>query len=492
MSVLEKKVLSRRDFFKAAGSTLAALTLSGCASFAMGGPKKQPNVVFILADDLGYTDLSCMGGDLYETPNIDKLASQSIRFMQAYSSHSTCAPSRIGILTGKYPARVGAIGHGELRGVIGNGLNMPAEEVTLAEALKSNGYKTYHIGKWHVGKEGYRPQDQGFDKVIASNQSCCPGNYFYPFKSKKKGYSIPDLEDYKPGDHLTGCLSDKAVQYIEENENSDRPFFLNLWYHAVHTPIAAKKVKIEKYKAKITPDLHHQNPKYAALIEHLDDGVGRVLEAIDKSGITDNTIVFFFGDNGGEIRRNITSNYPLRDGKVTPYEGGTRVPLFIRWPGVTKAGSVSDERVIGHDFYPTILTMTNSKGDPKHNSNIDGVDLTAVLKNPKAKLGRDELHWLRYPLMVHYKPNGPKKLGPCGTILKGDWKLIEFFELPAPAAQKHHFELFNITKDPYEKTDLADKMPEKVDELKKFMDAWRKKMDAPVYSPDLYANYKKK
>lgn len=496
MFFLQKKGLSRRDFLKGAGSAFAAIGLSGCASFAgadADGKKKRPNVVFILADDMGYTGLSCTGSDLYQTPNIDRLARESMYFDHAFSSHPSCAPSRAAILTGKYPARMGIISHGAI-GKIDGELNMPSEEVTIAEALKANGYKTCHIGKWHVGLEGHRPEDQGFDIALADNHFCCPPNhYFYPFKSKSRPESnVPDLEGYKKGDQMTDCLSDLAVKFIDSNKDSDQPFFLNLWYYAVHSPVGAKEEKIEKYEKLVKPGMIHKNAKYAALTEHLDDGVGRVLEAIEQNGMGDNTIVIFFSDNGGEIRMKLTSNLPLRDGKVTQYQGGYRVPMFVKWPGVTKGGSVCEERVAGHDFYPTILAMTGTAGDAKHNANVDGLDLTPLLKNPKAKLGRDELHWLHYMLIVHYKPTNPAKLGPCASMIKGDWKIMEFFELPEPSTQKDYFELYNIKDDPYEQHDLAGKMPEKVEELKKRMYAWRKEVNAPAYNKDWYKKKKKK
>lgn len=457
------------------------------------GDAAKKNIVFILADDLGYTDLGVMGSDLYQTPNIDRFASESLKFTNAHSSHPTCSPSRTAIMTGKYPARLGIVSHGKNGTVTsGDGTFMPPEEYTMAEALRDAGYTTCHIGKWHVGAEGKAgPKEQGFQVDIASNEFCCPGSYIYPYRDthasevKAEKSAVPDLEDRGPGDHLTEALGDEAAKFITGHK--DEPFFLNLSYYAVHTPIAAEADKKAKYRALITPKTRHKNATYAGLVEHLDDSVGKVLEAIRDNGLSDNTIVMFFSDNGGEISHGETDNYPLRDGKVSQYLGGVRVPFFVKWPGVTEAGATCDVPIIGHDIYPTVLQMVNAEGDADHNENIDGVDLTPLFRNPTAKLDRDALHWLRYPVVFHYR-KGERKRGPVGTIIKGDWKLMEYF--PTPHGLEKGFELYNLRSDISERNDVSESHPEVVAELHQEMVRWRESVGAPKYEM-AYQEYEK-
>lgn len=474
--------------------TIVLSTVILAAAVITSDAARKPNVVFILADDFGYTDLGCTGSDLYQTPNIDGFAKQSQYFSKAHSSHPTCSPSRAALMTGKYPARLGIVSHGKPGGVRnGDGTFMYPREHTLAESMRDAGYTTAHIGKWHVGMDGKAgPKEQGFQIDIASNQFCCPGSFFYPYFDKKQPArrqavdKVPDLEDRGPGDHLTECLGDLASKFIAEHK--DEPFFLNLCYYAVHTPIQAEKDKVAKYKKIDRSKKRHRHPAYAGLVEHLDDSVGQVLDAIEKNGLSDNTIVIFFSDNGGEIINNITSNHPFRNGKGTQYLGGVRVPLFIKWPGVTKAGSTSEVPVIGHDLYPTILAMTGVPGDPKQNDEMDGVNLAPLLKDPSASIDRDALHWLRYPVVFHYRKDQPLERGPCGTIIKGDWKLMQFF--PTPHGLKASYQLYNLKNDIGEQHNLAASMPEKIEGLKRDMEAWRQSVNAPTYE-DAYKEYEK-
>ncbi len=446
---------------------------------------KQPNIVFILADDLGFADLSFTGSDLYRTPNIDQLARESMYFTHAHSSHATCQPSRISLITGKTPTRLKAVSHGSLGGVTGPGIEMPAEEVTIGNALQEGGYTTAHIGKWHIGTGDNGPENRGFDVDIASNDFCCPGSYFYPFKSdthkneKDARAAVPDLEAYSSGEHLTEALSTEAAKFISQQKDSKKPFFLNLWYYAVHTPLQAKDEKVKKYKDLITPEHKHRNATYAALVEHFDEGVGRVLKALDDNNLSENTIVIFMSDNGGALYSNITKNYPLRGGKGMFYEGGTRVPMFVRWPGVVKPGTVSNERVAGWDIYPTLLSIAGVKGDANHNKNLDGVDLSPLFKNANAKLPDRSFNWLKFLSLIHYG-NTTERTWPGGCIIKDDWKLIEYFNMPN-APNRHHFRLFNLREDPSEENDLAANEPEKVEELKQAMYQWRKDVDAPEF-----------
>lgn len=453
---------------------LVTLVIPYLETLAAANP--QPNIILILADDLGYADLGCTGSESYQTPHIDELAKTGMYFSRAYASHSTCLPSRAAILTGKSPARLNIVSHAA---------ELARDEYTLGEALQNADYKTGFIGKWHVGKHGRSgPREQGFDSVVASNYAGQPGSYFFPFKKvgdrRSARFNVPDLESYGPDAFLTECIGAEAVKFIEANEN--RPFFLYMSHYAVHTPIQAKSEKVEKYRRLIKPDARQSNAEYAALVEHFDEAVGQVLNAVRENGLEDNTIVIFFSDNGGVVNHGITSNAPLRDGKKTFYEGGIRVPLIVRWPGVTQPEEVCQEPVIGHDLYPTILRMAGI--DMKNDiEDIDGVDLSPLLRNPMTKLDRDELHWLRYPIPVHFRKED-LATGPSGALIKGDWKLIEFF--PINHGTPPRYELFNLSSDPYEKENLSASQPKQVDALKQIMYQWRENIDAPRYDSSRY------
>ncbi|QGY47962.1 sulfatase-like hydrolase/transferase [Maribellus comscasis] len=432
--------------------------------------EKQPNIILLLADDLGNSDMNFCGSDFYETPNIDKLADESVYFSQAYASHPTCAPSRLAIQTGKYPAHLNCVNHSYKR--------MPLTEITIAERLRKGGYKTCHIGKWHLGDVGYRPSDQGYDVTITCNSKGQPASYFYPFKKpKNSGFDVPDLEDGKDGDYLTDQLTSKAIEFVQQNK--EKPFFINLCYYAVHKPIEAKADMVEKYKNKIAKSEIHTNPEYAAMVENLDSNIGRIIDALTKTGLSDNTVVIFYSDNGGLT--DVTSNYPLRDGKGSLYEGGTRVPLLIKWPGISKGGEVCTQPVIGHDLYPTIAKMAGIELNDKELSDIDGIDITPVVSNPSAKLERNDLHWLSYPIPVHFYEAANRN--PGGSLVHEDWKLIELME---STRQSHHYELYNLKDDPGEQQDLSSSKPEIVERLKKKMIKWQKEMDAPRYNKSDY------
>ncbi|WP_227021445.1 sulfatase [Oceaniferula marina] len=438
---------------------------------------ERPNIIFLLADDFGYADMSGPDNSFHETPHLNRLAREGMSFSHAYASHPTCAPSRLALMTGKYPARHACVNNGTA--------SMDLGEVTVAEALKRVGYVTCHAGKWHLGGYGKRPEDQGFDFTIASNGAGMPGSFHYPFKDQDPNsilhdekFNVPDLDDSKPGDHLTDRLTDKVLGFMRDHK--DKPFYLNLCYYAVHTPIEASKVKQRYFENKLTGKSTHRNASYAGLVSHLDDSVGRILQAVKDLGIEQNTIVVFFSDNGGLMQA--THNGPLRQGKATPYEGGDRVPCYVRWPGVTPAGRVCPTPVIGHDFYPTILRMAGAKGDTVHNKEVDGLDLTNLLRNPDAGLARDALHWLCYPLPVHYQNNRLRV--PSQVVRKGDWKLIKFLEAPGKQAQR--YELYNLKSDLGETKDVSRSMPEKTEELQRLMDVWRKQIHAPDYDASMY------
>lgn len=424
------------------------------------------NVVLILADDLGWTDLACFGSDLHETPALDRLARDGMKFTQNYSACSVCSPTRAALLTGKYPARLhitdwipGMMPDNPKLLVPDWTKQLPLAEVTLAEVFKAAGYTTGSIGKWHLGGEAYYPEKHGFDVNIAGTDRSA-SKYHAP-------WNIPTLTpDGNPGDYLTDRLGDEAVKFIERCK--DKPFFLYLPHFAVHSPVQGRADLVAKYKAKNKQGLNHKNAAYAAMVESLDSAVGRVRAKLDELKLADRTIVIFVSDNGGRIPT--TSNAPLRFGKASAYEGGVRVPLIVHWPGVTKPGSVCDAPVITMDLFPSFVEMTGIPlGDGRP---IDGISLVPLLRGG-TKPTRDTMYW-HYPHHQHYQLGGAM---PYGAIRSGDFKLIEFFN-------DMHVELYNIRNDISEKTDLAATEPAKVEELRTRLHAWRKEVNAQMPLPN--------
>jgi arylsulfatase A len=448
-------------------------------------PSPRLNVVLILADDFGWTDLACYGSKLYSTPNVDRLAREGVRFTQAYSACTVCSPSRAALLTGKYPGRLhvtdwipGLPPENPKLLVPDWTKHLPLEEISLARAFKSAGYATASIGKWHLGGEEYYPEKQGFDLNIAGTEAPSPKTYFAP-------YNIATLPEGPTGEYLTDRLAVEADKYLEAHK--DKPFFLYLPHFAVHLPVQGKQNLIKKYRALLRPDILQTNAGYAAMVESLDEAVGQVRSKLDELKLTDKTIVIFASDNGGRVPT--TSNLPLRVGKGSCYEGGTRVPLIVFWPGVTKANSVCETPVIGTDLYPTLLEMVGEAKAAR--KGVDGASLVPLLRGT-GKLKRDELFW-HYPHYQHYQLGGTT---PYGAIRKGDFKLIEFFD-------DMRVELYNLKDDIGEQHNLAAQMPEKVDQLRNRLHAWRKEVGAqmptrnPNYDPskpehDPQLNKKKK
>jgi arylsulfatase A len=450
--------------------TLLAVLLGFAAAPALAAEQK-PNVVFILIDDMGWTDLGCYGSTVYETPHTDKLAAQGMKFTNAYAACPVCSPTRASILTGKYPARLHltdwlpGVGDSPSRKLLRPKFQqfLPLEEVTLAKALKPQGYVSACIGKWHLGGEAYFPEKHGFDVNIGGTHAgTAPGGYFK--------FDTPTLK-LRDGEYLTDRLTEEAEKFIDKNK--DKPFFLYLAHYGVHTPYQAKPDVIAKYKAKIKAGQAQNNAIYAAMVESVDDSVGRIVKKLEELKIAERTVVFFFSDNGGlsftgrSPTPPATSNAPLREGKSYLYEGGIRVPLIVRWPGQIKPGSSCAVPVSSVDFYPTILEMAGTKTDPKQI--IDGVSLMPLLKQT-AELQRPAIYW-HYP---HYNSNGNK---PGGIVRAGDFKLIEFYE-------DGKLELYNFKEDIGEKNDLAPKMPDKVKELHQMLKDWRKSVDAQMMTPN--------
>ena len=460
--------MRRRNFLKAVSLSGAALTMPGMFS-CLNGIKRKPNIIIILIDDLGWKDASFMGSDYYETQYIDKLSKQGMIFTNAYANAPNCAPSRACLLSGQYSPRHGIYtvgsperGKANLRKLIPapNKTILDPGVVTMAGVLKSAGYVCASMGKWHLGEDPVTgPQGQGFNVNIAGNSSGHPKSYFSPYENR-------DLENGPDGEYLTDRLTDEALRFIETNK--DRPFFLYLPHYAIHTPLQAKKKIIEKYGKK-RGSKGHNNPVYAAMIESIDQGIGRIMDKLDELGLTGDTAVFFFSDNGGF--GGVTSNEPLRGSKGMLYEGGIRVPLIVRWTGKVQSGSISDTPVIGTDFFPTLLEISNAAAPS--GQVLDGVSLMPLLTQT-GYLNRRAIFWHFPAYLEAYKGmKGAWRTTPAGAVRKGDWKLIEFFE-------DGKLELYNLKDDIGEKNNLAGTMPEKMKELHRIMVEWRKSINAPV------------
>ncbi len=444
---------------------------------------RPPNVVIVLADDLGWSDLSCYGADLHETPNLDRLASQGVRFTNAYAASSVCTPTRAALMTGKHPARLGMTTWAEAaenppkpKRVIPpvSGHNLPHEEISLATHLHNAGYLTALVGKWHLGDAVHYPETHGFDVNIGGTLWGAPQTFFYPYRGVGRFGSeyryIPHLEFGKEGEYLTDRLTDEALAVIDRA--GDRPFFLYLPHHAPHTPIEAKPDDVLHFEQKLSSGINHANATYAAMVRSLDESVGRVMAKLDERGLTDNTLFIFTSDNGGYIGRQrdqkipVTNNAPLRSGKGALYEGGIRVPLIVRSPGCKPA--TSQQPVVTNDLFFTVLDAAGIA--PPADVPRDGLSLAATLKS-STKLDRDALYF-------HY-PHYYETTSPVSAVRSGDWKLLEYFE-------DDHVELYDLGKDLGEQNDLASSMPDRAESLRKQLHTWRESVGArvPVPNPD--------
>ena len=438
----------------------------------------QPNIVLFLIDDLGWKDVGCYGSEYYKTPNIDRLAAQGVRFTNGYAACAVCSPTRAAILTGKYPARLMLTewlpsGRWNPKAKLRSGRflrALPLEEITLAEALRKGGYRTGIVGKWHLGGEPFfTAKHHGFDVAIAANDHGNPGDYFYPYKGQ---WSIPTtglktqwqvLPGGKQGEYLTDRLTDEAINFI--GEENDKPFFLYFSHYAVHTPFQAKSKMIKKYEK--TPKAKRQGkPVYAAMVQSVDESVGRVMAALKELKKLENTLMIFTSDNGGFAKA--TNHAPLRGNKGSYYEGGIRVPFIIHWPGVAKAGHVSDVPVISMDLYPTCLAAAGLPAHPAQHR--DGLNLLPLAKG-SGTLKRDALHW-HYP---HY--NSHPSAVPSSVLRQGDWKLIETFD-------PEGVELYHLGRDLSETTNLAAREPAKLSELRRELADWREKVGAERMEPN--------
>ena len=430
----------------------------------------KPNIVLIVADDLGWADLGAYGSTYYKTPSLDKLAAAGRRFTQGYSACPVCSPTRAAILTGKHPARVGitdwipGMPPKRSQNFVRSPFlqQLPLDETTLAERLKAQGYATAHIGKWHLGGKGFEPTRQGFDLNIAGDELGSTLSYFAPFARETR--VMPGLESAPKGEYLTDRLTDEAVHFIADHKSS--PFFLYMPHFAVHTPIVAKPEVVAQYPAwDGVPHGRQENPTYAAMLQGLDESVGRVLAELDRWKLADKTIVIFTSDNGGLAteegpRTPATFNAPLREGKGWVYEGGIRVPFIIRWTGKIEPGTETTP-ARSEDFVPTLLELTHSPAEGP----FDGVSLAKLLTH-KEPIAERTLIW-HYP---HYSPQGGR---PSGAVREGDWKLVK-------DDTTGRLELFNLGNDVRESKNLSAEKPEKVAELAKKLEDWRVALGAKL------------
>jgi arylsulfatase A-like enzyme len=476
--------MNRRQFLSSAGAGSAAALLYGFTG-CRPSTRRAPNFVFILVDDLGWRDVGFNGSRFYQTPHIDRLAAGGTVFTQAYAAAAVCSPTRASILTGRYPARLGItdwIRAARDGGRIGpdrtnpggfddnpayklltprNALFLEPAEITTAEVLKRAGYATGHVGKWHLGPDGFLPANQGFDSNVGGADIGHTESYFDPYLNE--GAPIPSLAPRREGEYMTDRLADEACAFIRAHKGG--PFFLNLCHYAVHVPLQAKPDDVARFQGK-PADGGQKDPVYAAMIKSVDDSVGRVLDVLDELGLAANTCVFFFSDNGG--LHTVTDNSPLRMGKGYPYEGGIREALAVRWPGVVPAGARSEARVSSIDFFPTIVLLAGL--DLPRDRVIDGLDLSSLLTGRSRSLPERDLFW-HFP---HYWWGD--RVRPWSIVRSGDWKLIRFYE-------DGREELYDLAEDPGETSDLAAAKPEVVGELRRKLDEWLKETGAKLPKP---------
>jgi arylsulfatase A-like enzyme len=494
--VIRRNVVIRKSAIIKISAGIAA---SAAVTHAEDAANK-PNVIFFLADDMGWADSTVYGSTFYETPAMERLAKSSVRFTQAYSASALCSPSRASIMSGQYPARHGmtsAWGHMPVdpdlppyqdsihrfqNSSVFWPVRLPSskqvldpEQYTLGELFRDNGYRTGFVGKWHMGlAPEYWPEEQGFETTFHGAPDAGPRSYFSPYL-----FQSGTVTDGPEGEYLTDRATDEALKFIRQEDS--RPFFLCLWHWAVHGPWHAKPELIEYFRQRPDPRNIHRSPTMAAMLKSMDESLSRLLDHLEAAGLDDNTIIVFTSDNGGVVKKGAkgeegipaTNNHPLRNGKASQFEGGTRVPLMIRWPGVADQEKVSDEIVTGVDFYPTLLEMCGLK--PEQKQVLDGTSLFPALTG--GELERDAI--------FHFFPWSFGAWSPAGAwVRQGDWKLIEVFN--PTSAFPDSFELYNLKKDPAETTNLAEVHPERVDAMKKRLQQHYRETGArmPVPKPD--------
>ncbi len=448
---------------------ISSMVLSSCTD----GRQKKTNFLILLIDDLGAMDVGCYGQKIIETSSIDRLASDGMRWANAYSACPVCSPTRAALLTGKSPARVHFTGH--ITAVLKHRhpenstilppedlMHIPYKEVMLAEALRPTGYVSGSFGKWHVGGPGYWPTDQGFDVNVAGWTHGSPPSHFFPYKRPGSEWnsSIPTLDGGIEGEYLTDRLTDEAISFIKENK--DRPFLVYLTHYAVHTPLEAPETLVEKYRPLVKNT--KIDPVYAAMVESVDQNIGRIMETLDELGLSNNTVVIFASDNGG--LESVTDNSPFRRGKGHLYEGGIRVPYIMRWPGHIQPGSVSENRTISEDIFATIIDIAGDEA--VGGTKLDGRSLVTDFSGNKLEQQPD-LHW--------YFPHYGNGRYPASAIISGDYKLIEHYD-------PSHVELFNLSDDISETAKLSGVLPEKEEELLLKLHQWLEEVDPIMHTPN--------
>ncbi|TVP94606.1 MAG: N-acetylgalactosamine 6-sulfate sulfatase (GALNS) [Planctomycetaceae bacterium] len=476
-----------------------------CAGTAVGAnaavPTRPLNVVLILADDLGWSDTSLMGTSrLHTTPNLRRLAERGMLFTNAYAASPLCSPTRASILTGQNPARIGITAPNchlpmvrlkpSVRDnsapnsptlAVDSATRLDAKRVSLATRLSDAGYATGHFGKWHLGHAPYTPLEHGFDIDIPNHPGPGPaGSFVAPWKFR-------DFTERTPGEHIEDRMGDEAVAWIERHQ--DQPFFLNYWQFSVHAPFDAKPELIEAYRSRIDPQDEQRSPTYAAMVHSLDENVGKMLDALDRLGLTDQTAVIFYSDNGGNMYDQVdgttpTSNRPLRGGKATLYEGGIRVPAIFAWPGVTAPASRSDARIQSTDLYPTVLHLLGLDPTPDHP--LDSIDITPALQGEPLDRG---------PMFTYFphQVQVPDNLPPAVSVHRDHWKLIRLFHAnhePAttndepPPLEPHAYRLYHLKDDIGERHDRSAEHPELVRELDELIDRFLEATAAVVPLPN--------
>lgn len=470
-------------------TTLSILIYFGSGSLFADDAKTRPNVLFILVDDLGWRDLSNEGSTFYESPHIDRIANEGMKFSRGYATCQVCSPSRASIMTGKYPARLKItdyIGAAEGENWKRNTRLLPAhyqhslplEDTTLAEAFREAGYRTFFAGKWHLGGKGSLPTDHGFEFNVGGHKNGSPpGGFFSP-------YNNPKMADGPLGELLPLRLGQETARFIEAH--AGEPFFAYLSFYSVHAPIQSTRALWKKYRDKaagqVAPESRfiidrttpvrqvQDHPLYAGMIESMDDAVGIVLTTLDRLNLTDKTVIVFTSDNGGVSAGDgkATSNLPLRGGKGRQWEGGIREPYYIKWPGVVAAGSTCDTPVTGTDFYPTLLEICGLPARP--GQHVDGVSLVPLLKGNSIQ---------DRPLYWHYPHYGNQGGEPSSIISQGNWKLIHYYE-------DERRELYNIAEDVGEQSDVGAAHPERVAALSQKLAGWLSEVDArkPIANPN--------
>jgi arylsulfatase A-like enzyme len=442
----------------------------------LGAEERRPNIIFILADDLGYTDLACYGSKYYETPNIDRLAAEGVRFTDGYACGPNCQPTRAALLSGQYGPRTGVYTVGGIDRFnwrsrplrpVDNVTALPPEKITIAQTLKQAGYATGMFGKWHLGnKAKHHPRERGFDEAIVS-----AGSHF--------NFRTDPQVEVDDGIYLADFLTDRAIAFVRRHQHE--PFFLYLPHFGVHAPHEAKQALVRKFQSK-PPVGGHRDPTYAAMIASLDESVGRLLEALDELGLAENTLVVFSSDNGGVggyrsaglAKDGITDNAPLKGGKGTLAEGGIRVPYIFRWTGVIRPGRTEATPINSVDLYPSLIEFANAQ--PPADYPLDGVSYAPLLAGDKQSLDRDALYW-HFPGYLGAGRN-MWRTTPCSVVRSGDWKLVEFFE-------DGRLELYNLKTDVSEQHNLAGEQPQKTSQMHDKLLAWRNEIGAAMPTPNI-------